>query len=151
MTQKGENIMRKGQCASFWYMFQVFFLFFILSGYAHADEVWLTNGDRLTGKIVEIKEGILTLETSYSEPVKLKFEAVQKMSSSEPVEVHLTDGEIIKGKITTDDEGQVEVAAGPDRQAVTVALGTITALNPPPKEPATWKGNVTPGRQPAGW
>ena len=115
--------MRRDRCACFWYMFQVFFLFFILSEHALADEVWLTNGDRLTGKIVEIKEGTLTLETSFSEPVKLKFEAVQKMSSSESVEVHLTDGEIIKGKITTDDQGQVEVAAGPDRQAVTVVFG----------------------------
>ena len=104
--------MRKDRYVYFGYMCQVFILFFILSGHAHADEVWLKNGDRLTGKIIEIKESILTLETSYSEPVKLKFEAVQKMSSSEPVEIHLTDGEIIKGKITTDEKGQVEVAAG---------------------------------------
>jgi len=137
--------MRKVQCVSFYYICQVFFLSFILSGHCLADEVRLTNGDSLTGKILEIKEGILTLETSYSEPVKLKFEAVQKMSSSETVELHLTDGEILKGKITTDEEGHVEVAAGPGRQTVTVALGTIASLNPPPKKPATWKGNVTLG------
>jgi putative salt-induced outer membrane protein YdiY len=137
--------MKKIRWASLTYVLQMSFLIFALSGYAIADEVWLKNGDRLSGTIVEIKEGILTLETSYSEPVKLKFEAVQKMSSSESVELHLTDGEILKGKISTDEKGQVEVAPAPDRQAVTVALDTITALNPPPKEPATWRGNVTVG------
>ena len=137
--------MGKRGYVAFWPMCQVILLVFIFSGQALADEVILTNGDRLTGKIIEIKDGILTLETSYSEPITLKFEAVQQMSSSEPVELHLTDGEIIKGKITTNADRQVAVEAGPDREAVAVGLDNIAALNPPPKEPATWRGNITVG------
>ena len=52
---------------------------FLACGYAMADEVILKNGDRLTGKVTEVKDGVLTLETSYSEPIKLQFEAVEKM------------------------------------------------------------------------
>jgi putative salt-induced outer membrane protein YdiY len=131
--------------ATFCRMGQVLFLLFLLNGHVLADEIVLTNGDRLTGKILEIKDGILILETDYSDPIKLKFVAVQQMSSLEPVEIHLTDGEILKGKITTDTMGQLTVAAGQDREAVAVKFDNIAALNPPAAEPARWKGNITLG------
>ncbi len=130
---------------AFCWMCQVMLMVFLCSGFALADEVILTNGDRLSGKIIDVRDGILTLETGYSEPVKLKFEAVEKMSSTEPVELHLTGGEVLKGKITTNTNRQAAVEAGPGREAVAVALDNIAALNPPPKEPVTWKGNVTLG------
>lgn len=118
---------------------------FLACGYAMADEVILKNGDRLTGKVTEVKDGVLTLETSYSEPIKLQFEAVEKMSSTEPVELHMADGEILKGKIAPSGDRQVSVEAGPGRESVTVSLENIAALNPPPKKPVTWRGNITLG------
>ena len=123
----------------------VVLLLFCFSGHGLADEVVLSNGDRLTGKIIEVRDGVLTLETGYSEPIKLKFEVVQEISSTESVELHLTDGEVLKGKMTTGADKQVTVAAGSGREAVAVVLDNITAINPPPKEPATWKGNITLG------
>ena len=137
--------MRKLVFAVFFPMCQAMLLLFLVSGHVLAGQVILTNGDRLTGKILEVKDGILTLETDYSEPIKLKFEAVQKMTSSEPVELHLTGGEVLKGKITTNTMGQVVVAAEPGREAVTVQLDNITTLNPPPIEPVSWKSNITIG------
>lgn len=129
----------------FWRICYTLILIVLLGGDVLADEVILTNGDRLTGRIIEIRDGILTLETDYSDPIKLKFEAVDRMSSSEPVELHLTNGEILKGKINTDAERQVSVEAASGREKVAVGLDNIAALNPPPKKPVTWKGNVTVG------
>jgi putative salt-induced outer membrane protein YdiY len=129
----------------FWGVCQVLFIVFWGSGYVLADEVILANGDRLSGRITEIRDGVLTLETDYSEPVKLKFEAVQQMSSTDPVELHLTDGEILKGIIRAQADKQVEVADGVNREAVAVGFDAIAALNPPPKEAVTWKGNITLG------
>jgi len=111
-----------------------------------ADEVVLANGDKLTGRIIGIKENVLTLETSYSEdPIKLHYESVRQMNSSEPVEVHLNDGEILKGKITTNSSGQLVVDAEAGREAVVLEFKNIAALNPPPEKPVAWKGNVTVG------
>lgn len=121
------------------------FLLIFVSSHARADEVILTNGDKLTGKIIEIKEDVLTLETSYSEPIKLNYESVQQMNSSKPVELHLKDGEILKGKITTNSSGKLVVDAGSGREAVALDFKNIAALNPPPKKPVGWKGNVTLG------
>ncbi|MBW2467253.1 MAG: DUF481 domain-containing protein [Deltaproteobacteria bacterium] len=136
--------MKKLVFASY-YLCLAMLLQFLISGHALAGEVVLMNGDRLTGKILEIKDGILTLETDYSEPIKLKFKAVQKMTSSDPVALHLTDGEVIKGKITTSTIGQLVVAAESGGEAVAVQFDNITALNPPPIEPVRWKGNITIG------
>ena len=131
--------------AGFWQVCRVMVLVFLCSGHVLADEVVLNNGDRLTGRIAEIKDGVLTLETSFSEPVKLQFEAVQQMKSSEPVELHLTDGEVLKGKITAKGDRQIAVEEGPGREKVVVGLDNVAALNPPPKKPASWKGNITLG------
>ncbi|MDX1776274.1 MAG: DUF481 domain-containing protein [Desulfobulbales bacterium] len=117
----------------------------VFTGTAVADEVILDNGDRLTGKIIEIRDGVMILDTSHSGTINVQFEAVRQISSSEAVELHLADGEILKGKITTTTGNQVAVDEGPGREAVTVGLDNIVALNPPPKEPATWKGNVSVG------
>lgn len=126
-------------------VFQALFLVLLFSGVVSADEVILANGDKLTGTIIEIKDSILSLETTYSDPIKLKLEAVQRMSTTEPVEIHLVDGEVLKGKITAEGEKEVAVEAGPGREAVAVALASIAALNPPPAVQAAWKGNVTLG------
>jgi putative salt-induced outer membrane protein YdiY len=124
---------------------QVLFLIVFFYEFALAGEVTLTNSDRLTGRIIEIRNGILTLETDYSEPIKLKFEAVERMNSSGPVELHLANGEILRGKITTEANRQAAVEAGPGRQEVAVGFDSIEALNPPPEKPVTWKGNITLG------
>jgi putative salt-induced outer membrane protein YdiY len=112
---------------------------------AAADEIVLDNGDRLTGRIIAVKDGILTLETSYSEPIKITFSSVREMTSTQPVALHLDSGEVIKGTIRPLAEHRLEVAAGPDRESVVVNPEMIVAVNPPPKPPVTWKGSVTMG------
>jgi len=134
--------MAERRFKGFFKVCQAVVLVFLFNGYSLADEVILMNGDRLSGKIVEISDGVLTLETVYSEPIKVKFEAVQQMSSSEPLELHLIDGEVLKGKITIKGDRQISVEEGTGREAVTVDLDNIEALNPPH---ATWKGNITVG------
>ena len=126
-------------------IYQSMLLLLFLCSPAMADEVILTNGDRLTGKIIGIKEDVLTLETSYSEPIKLNYESVQQMNSSDPVELHLKDGEILRGKISTNSSGQLVVDAGSGREALALEFESIAALNPPPKKTVAWKGNVTLG------
>jgi hypothetical protein len=56
--------------------------------YAGADEVTLRNGDRLTGKIIKMEEGLLTLKTPYlSGEVKIKFDEIDHLRSDEPMKV----------------------------------------------------------------
>jgi putative salt-induced outer membrane protein YdiY len=54
-------------------------------GIARADEVLLTNGDRLTGTIVKMEDGILTLQTTYGGEIKIAWGEVQSLNTIKPI------------------------------------------------------------------
>jgi hypothetical protein len=47
-------------------------LIFLTCVLASADEVWLKNGDRLTGKVVSLDGGTLVFKTSYAGDLSMK-------------------------------------------------------------------------------
>jgi putative salt-induced outer membrane protein YdiY len=120
--------------------------FLILQSFsAFADEIVLENGDRLTGIVLRIEEGILTLETDYSEPVKIQKEKIRSISTDKKVEVHLSTDEILEGKIKTDDYGFLTVESNQARQPTAITWESIHAINPAPIIPPKWKGNIAVG------
>jgi putative salt-induced outer membrane protein YdiY len=52
-----------------------------------ADEVFLVNGDRLTGQVLNMEDGILTIQTDYGGEMKIKWEHVQRVNTSQPITV----------------------------------------------------------------
>ena len=54
-------------------------------GIACADEVLLTNGDRLTGTIVKMEDGTLTLHTTYGGEIKIAWGEVQSLNTIKPI------------------------------------------------------------------
>jgi len=107
-----------------------------------ADEVVVDTGDRLAGTVVKMVEKTLTLKTAYSEPVKIKKKQVTAISTDSPVSVHLMSGEMLKGRLVTDERGRLLVQPGVGREAVVVFWKTIKSINPPPSK---WSGNLTIG------
>ncbi len=106
------------------------------------DEVVLANGDRLTGTIVDSLEGTLTLKTSYSEPIHLQANQIKSITSDSAVEVKTTGGEILKGKLSSTGDGNLQVGPVDGRSAATVPLQQVAALNAPA---VAWHGSVTAG------
>jgi putative salt-induced outer membrane protein YdiY len=68
----------------------IFFLW--LSTPAWADEVRLMNGDRLSGTIVKMEDGVLTLQTDYGGELKIDWTKVTHLSSDGPLKI-LVPGE----------------------------------------------------------
>ncbi|MBD0316593.1 MAG: hypothetical protein ICV75_07870 [Nitrospiraceae bacterium] len=56
-----------------------------------ADEVLLRNGDRLTGTIVTMEEGVLTLATPHSGVVMIRWPEIQGLSADQPLKIQLHD------------------------------------------------------------
>ena len=110
-----------------------------------ADKVILENGDILTGNIVKVMDGKLTLKTDYSGPIEIQVSKIKKIYTDDPAEVHLSSGEVLKGKIETKEDGQVVVEKSAERETTSVDLKKIASINPPPKEGPKWHGNVTAG------
>jgi len=93
------------------------FLFIALTTVALADQVTLSNGDRITGQIVKSDDKELTLKTEFAGELKIQWNAISTITSTAPLYVHLTSGDTLAGPITTEDH-QFRVA--------TANNGTIT-------------------------
>ncbi len=120
----------------------IFFICFFPMSKAGADEIILENGDRLSGKVVSIIDQLLTLETAYSDPIKIKVDQIRRITSDDPVEVHLTGGEVMKGTLSSPSDRQINVGASLERQSISVGMDAVRAINPPPVLPIEWKGNM---------
>ncbi|HEY6008606.1 MAG TPA: DUF481 domain-containing protein, partial [Geobacteraceae bacterium] len=108
---------------------------------ARADEIVLDNGDRFTGTVTALTDGMVTLTSEYAEPIKIKKGRITAISTDKPVELHLATGEVIKGKLKTGSDGLVVVDQGDGRTASGIALKNVTAINPPPV--GKWTGSVS--------
>ncbi len=111
---------------------------------ACADELVLTNGDRLTGMLESIVSGKVTFLSDLLGKVTVEVNNVQTFSTDAPAEIHLRDGRVIRGVISASGAGWIAVhtpGATPER----VAIEDIASLNPPPKPKPRWKGDVSAG------
>ena len=52
---------------------------------ARADEVLLSNGDRLSGEILKMEDGILSLRTDYGGEIKINWGQVRSLKSDKPM------------------------------------------------------------------
>lgn len=122
----------------------VAFFLTALSVPAAADVIVLENGDTITGKVTRLERGVLTVTTAYSEPLSIQTGKVSRITTDDPVEVHLAGGEVVKGRLSSPEPGQVVLEPGEGRGAVTMSWGKVESVNPPPRL-EKWSGNVSIG------
>ena len=121
----------------------IFLSIFSCAEGAFADKVILENGDTLTRTVEKVVDGKLTLKTDYAGPIEIQVAKIKKIFTDSPAEVHLTSGEILKGKIETREDGQVIVEKSAEREATSIELPKIASVNPPP--PKIWSGSINLG------
>lgn len=113
----------------------------LFAGKALADKVVLDNGDTLTGTVVKLEGGKLTLKTDYAGPVEIAAAKIKSIVTDQPVEVHTTSGETFKGKLKVVESGRLVVEPSPEREATALDWQKVAAINPPPQ--GVWAGSVT--------
>jgi putative salt-induced outer membrane protein YdiY len=112
---------------------------------ALADEVTLSNGDVISGEIIAMKGGKLTIKTPYNESLEIAWGAIAKIRSDAPVEVVLSDGTVLKGTLQAGEEGALQVATDSAGPVPVREMGMVTDINPPKVPPVTYDGNVEAG------
>jgi putative salt-induced outer membrane protein YdiY len=111
---------------------------------AEADEVLLTNGDRITGVIKDLREGKLTLTPAYSkDPLIIDWALVKGLRTDTPLTVQLQDGSRINGPAELSEDGVVRIISTGAGPVVVADLSTVQAINPPAE--ITYKGDLTVG------
>lgn len=107
------------------------------SGTARADWVELDNGDRLSGRIVSLADGVLRLDTAYAGLLALPRERIRAVRTDAPVRVRLADGTEFDGLVQTETPGTVRIRIGELAETGALPLHLMTAINPPRQSDAT--------------
>ena len=112
---------------------------------AFSDEVYLKNGDRLTGTIKTTTAGKLILETSYAGEVGIRLAAIQRMASDKPVKVLLDDASQLTGILSTNAGNEMVIAADVDSVPQAFPMTRLAAINPPEVPWLKIKGHANAG------
>jgi putative salt-induced outer membrane protein YdiY len=108
-----------------------------------ADQVYLKNGDRLTGKIVSLTDGKMVLKSDLAGQVTLDMKSIMTFSSDAPVEIHLKDGTVLRQPVAAAEPNAFALKAAEPLQPQRFELANVASINPPPVPKAKWTGNVS--------
>ena len=113
---------------------------------ARADEVYLTNGDLITGTIETSEDGLLVIKTTYAKEIKVKWEEVVCVSSDEEVTLLLKNNEKIVGRAACPTLGTIRLVDQETGERRDFSLAELQVINPPPPPPeVTYKALVNLG------
>ena len=115
-------------------------LFGMLSQVAADDEVKLKNGDRLSGKVVGLAGGKLSMVTAETGPVKLDWTQIVSIKTDAPIKLKLATGEWLEGKVSPGAEGKIKVESAGTVAPVEVEYPKVMTINEPP---VAWHGKVS--------
>lgn len=107
-----------------------------------ADQIVLSNGDRLTGTIAKSDGKTLIIKTDLAGDVTVQWPAVQQINSSQSLHVALENGKTVVGPIATSD-GNFAVTTA-TAGTVTVPRTEVTALRSDSEE-AAYEKTLHPG------
>lgn len=110
----------------------------LLPSLATADEVIMSNGDRLTGTLLEAKGGKLFFQTPYADRAELRFADVVTVQTDAPVRLRMEDREVLNGRLATVD-GEIRLLPTETRGKVVIAWDRVQSINVPDR---AWLGNV---------
>ena len=114
-----------------------------ISAMCIADEVYLVNGDRITGKVTTLADGKLTVESDLAGKVVIDLGNITTFKTNEPVEIQLKNGTAFKKQISKAETGKFAVEGDQTLKSQDFNVASITAINPPPKEEPKWHGDIS--------
>ena len=113
----------------------------------HADTVMLVNDDKISGRLVTMEQGKLTIATSYAGEIIIDWEEVVEIITAESVEVVLSDQTSLRGRLQETEQGKVKLTMGSVVETVSFDLAAVEAINPQSAaEPAvSFSGRINVG------
>ena len=100
------------------------------------DVIVLANGDRVTGEIKSYDAGRLTVDTSHSSWIKVKWSLIESITSDKQFDVETIEGLHHYGSLApSDPPGQLTIVSGPQ----TVTIGFFDVFNLAPVYQTFWK------------
>lgn len=102
-----------------------------------ADEIILSNGDRLSGQIIGKSGAIIVIRTDYAGEVAVRWNQVASFRTEQPAQALLVGKvEPLRGRFNAKGEGRVEFVAEQGGEVATIEMHQVQYLNPKPYETA---------------
>ena len=112
-----------------------------------ADQVTLSNGDRLSGTLIEQNMDQIVIDTPYAGKITVRRSEISGLSTDHALRLQLHDGRLIDGILKHDQATSGLLIETVDGQRISVSgLDAIAAIGAIPSDkPAKyeWRGNVT--------
>jgi hypothetical protein len=100
------------------------------------DVIVLDNGDRVTGEIKSYASGRLTVDTSHSSWIRIKWSLIRSVSSDKQFDVETIDGLHHYGVLApSEPPGRLTIVSGPQ----TITIGFFEVFNLAPVYQTFWK------------
>ena len=100
-----------------------------------ADEIWLKNGDRITGTVKKMEDKVLIFKTPYAGEMSIQWDEITAVTTDAPIETVLDDDTSFLGSMVPAPEGQIELQLlGETVERLAVDLSEVKAINPTPPE-----------------
>ncbi|SJM92603.1 DUF481 domain-containing protein [Crenothrix polyspora] len=96
---------------------------------AHADEVLLKNGDKITGEVLSKSGSVLEMKTDYAEKVVIKWDAVETLNSSKPMLVTLKNKQEFTGLAGNSENNSMTLKTDGVYQSQPIPLTEIKEIN----------------------
>jgi len=112
-----------------------------------ADEIWLKNGDRITGTVKKMEDKVLIFKTPYAGEMSIKWDEITAVTTDSPIEMVLDDDTSFLGTMVPAPEGQIELQLVDETvERLAVDLSEVKAINPtPPKRGLEIKARLNLG------
>ncbi|RLQ23421.1 DUF481 domain-containing protein [Seongchinamella sediminis] len=113
---------------------------------AASDEIRLKNGSRVIGKVTDIRDGVVTVETDFAGAIAVSLEQIVTMTTSDPATLLLADDTVIKEQGIEVRNSQLIVDDEPGVPEQSYALDQVLIANPEPWELGqgyNWTGLVS--------
>ena len=124
------------------YIATLFVFVFTFSSALVADQIVLTNGDRITGQILKSDDKELVIKSEYAGEITVQWSAVQAITSTQPLHVSLNNGQTLVGPVkTADDNFQVATTT---QGAVTDPKNSVVRIRGEAEESA-YEKSLHPG------
>jgi putative salt-induced outer membrane protein YdiY len=100
-----------------------------------ADEIWLKNGDRITGTVKKMEDKVLIFKTAYAGEMSIEWDEITAVTTDAPIEVVLDDDTSFLGRMVPAPEGQIKLQLVEETvERLAVDLSEVKAINPTPPE-----------------
>lgn len=101
------------------------------AGLLRADQLTLTNGDRLTGSVINKETEFLVMQTPLGE-IRIRWSEVTRIFTEKEVKLFLDDGTMIRGRLETVTDGTAVVHTGVEPPGAPIPLKRVVFINPAP-------------------